>query len=105
MRRSKVLEGTGELTVRRFDGVLRISEEETEISYIDEIVVRGRSAAGENIVPRSADKRVAHKDGHYLVLKKGESVDIRFDVPSGFPTEQVQVIASGYFEPTTPASF
>jgi hypothetical protein len=100
-RASKALEGTGELTVRRFDGVLRISEEETETSYVDEILVRGRSATGENITVRPADERLARKDRHYLVLKKGESIDIRFDVPSGFPTDHVQVIASGYFEPTT----
>src|SRR5439155_23134923 len=38
-RGSKALEGTGELTVHHFDGMLRVSEEEEEISYIDQIFV------------------------------------------------------------------
>jgi hypothetical protein len=101
-RKSKALEGTGELTIRGFDGVLRVSEEEAEISYIDQFFVRARSVAGKNVTIPPTDERLAHKDGRYIVLKKGESIDIEFAIPSGVPTDQVRVSASGYFEPTSP---
>jgi hypothetical protein len=101
-RRSKSLEGIGQLTVHGFDGVLRISEEEAEISYIDELFVRARSVTGEYITMRADDERLAHKDGRYVVLKKGESITVNLAIPSGVPTDQVRVTASGYFEPTSP---
>ena len=82
--------------------MLRVSEEEAEISYIDELFVRARSASGESVTLRPSDERLAHKDGRYVVLKKGESIDINFAIPSGVPTDQVRVSASGYFEPTSP---
>ena len=100
--KSKALEGIGELTVHGFDGVLRVSEEEAEISYIDEFIVHARSVTGENVTIPPTDERLAHKDGRYVVLKKGESIDINFTIPSGVPTDQVRVSASGYFEPTSP---
>ncbi len=99
-RKSKALGGIGELTVHGFDGVLRVSEEEAEISYIDELFVRARSASGESVTLRPSDERLAHKDGRYVVLKKGESIDINFAIPNGVPTDQVRVSALGYFEPT-----
>ena len=101
-RKSKALEGTGELTVRGFDGVLRVSEEEAEISYIDKLFVRARSVTGENVTIQPADGRLAHRDGRYVVLKKGESIDINFATPSGVRIDQVRVSAFGYFEPTSP---
>jgi hypothetical protein len=64
--------------------------------------VRARSVAGENVTIPAADERLAHKDGRYVVLKKGESIDIKFAIPSGVPTDQVRVSASGYFELTSP---
>ena len=101
-RKSKALEGTGELTVRGFEGVLRVSEEEAEISYIDEFLVRARSVTGKNVIIQPADQRLAHKDGRYVVLKKGESIDVNFPIPSGVRTDQMRVSAWGYFEPTSP---
>ena len=97
---SKAREGTDELAVHGFTGTLRISEEEAEISYIDQILIHAKSLTGEQVTLRPTDERLAHKDGHYVVLKKGESVDIKFTIPSGVSTAQVQVSASGYFEPT-----
>ena len=100
-RKSKALEGTDELVVRGFDGVLRISEEEAEISYIDDLFVRAKSNKGD-ITLRPPNEQLARKDGYYVVLKKGESIDIRFAVPN-VRLDRVRVIASGYFRPTQPA--
>jgi hypothetical protein len=101
-RKSKALEGTGELTVRGFDGVLRVNEEEAEISFINELFIRARSVTGENVTIQPADERLVRKDSRYVVLKKGESIDINFAIPSAVRTDEVQVSASGYFEPTSP---
>ena len=104
-RGSKALEGTGELTVHHFDGMLRVSEEEEEISYIDQIFVTWQDPSRrEHVTIQAADERLAHKDGRYVVLRKGESIDIKFALPNGVLIDQVRVSASGYFEPTSAMS-
>ena len=102
-RESKAREGTGELMIHGFDEVLRVSEEEAEISYIDQIVIRARSATGEEITLRPSDDRLARKDGRYIVLKKGESIDVEFASTGRIAADHVLLSAWGYFQPTTPA--
>jgi hypothetical protein len=97
-RSSKTREGTGVLEIHAFDGTLRIAEEEEEISYIDELFVRGTLSNGETVTLRPTDDRIAHKDSRYLILKKGDSVDIKFSVPNGMRGDPVEVVASGFFE-------
>jgi hypothetical protein len=97
-RSSKAREGTGTLKINAFDGTLRIAEEEEEISYIDELVVRGTLANGERVTLRPADDRITYKDLRYLVLKKGETVEIKFSAPNGMLGDPVEVVSSGYFE-------
>jgi hypothetical protein len=80
------------------DGILRLSEEEAEIPYIDELFVRAKSNTGD-ITLRPSDERPAHKDRHYLVLKRGQSVEIRFAVPDGVKLDDVRVVTSGFFQP------
>jgi hypothetical protein len=97
-RSSKTREGTGVLEIHAFDGTLRIAEEKEEISYIDELFVRGTLSNGETVTLRPTDDRIAHKDSRYLILKKGDSVDIKFSVPNGMRDDPVEVVASGFFE-------
>jgi hypothetical protein len=97
-RSSKAREGTATLKINAFDGTLRIAEEEEEISYIDELFVRGTLANGERVTLRPADNRITHKDLRYLVLKKGESAEIKFSAPNGMLGDPVEVVSSGYFE-------
>jgi hypothetical protein len=97
-RSSKAREGTGVLQIHAFDGTLRISEEEGEISYIDELFVRGTLANGERVTLRPTDERIAHKDLRYLELKKGDSVEIKFSVPNDMRGDAAEVVASGFFE-------
>lgn len=102
---SKGREGTRTLNIPEFDGTLRIAEEEDEASYIDELFVRGTLANGERVTLRPDDDRIAHKDHHYLVLKKGESIEIQFPQRDWMPATHVDVVASGFFELTSsPAS-
>jgi hypothetical protein len=98
----KAREGTRTLRVHAFDGTLRIAEEEAEISYIDELFVRGTLVNGERVTLRPTDDRIADKDFRYLVLKKGESAEIKFPVPDGMRGNSVQVVASGFFELSSP---
>ncbi len=97
-RSSKAREGTGTLEIHAFDGTLRIAEEEEEISYIDELFVRGTLANGERVTLRPIDDRIAHRDFRYLILKKGESVEIQFSPPDGIRGDRAEVVSSGYFE-------
>jgi hypothetical protein len=86
-----------------FDGTLRVAEEEDEISYIDELFVRVSLATGETVTVRPTDRRLAHKDGRYVVLKKGESIEVKLAVPVGTRLGHARVVASGFFQPTTRA--
>jgi hypothetical protein len=97
-RSSKAREATDTLEIHVFDGTLRIAEEEDEISYIDELFVRGTLVNGDRVTLRPLDDRIAHKDFRYLVLEKGESVEIKFSPPDGMRGDRVEVVASGYFE-------
>ncbi len=99
-RSSKAREGTAILPIPAFDGTLRIVEEEEETSYIDELFVRGTLANGERITLQPTDDRITRKDLRYLVLEKGESVEIKFSLPSGMSGDGLEVVSSGYFEPS-----
>lgn len=97
-RSSKAREGTSVLEIHAFDGTLRIVEEEDEVSYIDELFVRVTLANGKGITLRPTDDLIAHKDFRYLVLKKGEAVEIEFSLPDGLRDDPIEVVASGFFE-------
>jgi hypothetical protein len=99
--RSKDREGTRELELYDFDGTLKISEEEEEVSYIDQLFVRGDSPAGQ-ITLKPNEKWGARKVGHYLVLRKGDFLDITFPV-SRSKLDHVRLVASGFFIPTKSA--
>lgn len=71
--------------------LLRIAEEEEEISYLDGfyLLVDGEPVYADNAL-------LSAVDGESLILHQGESVDLRFAV-DGTP-ETVQVVAHGYYE-------
>jgi hypothetical protein len=100
---SKTREGTRTLQVKAFDGTLRIAEEEDETSYIDELFVQGTLANGEKATLRPADDRITLKDSRYLVLKKGDSVEVKFSLPNAMQGP-VEVVSSGFFELSSPPS-
>lgn len=71
--------------------VLRIAEEEEEISVIDAfyLLVDGEPVYADNAILNAVD-------GDSLILNQGESIDLRFVVNSS--AETVQVVAHGYYE-------
>jgi hypothetical protein len=98
---SKRREGTRTLSIPEFDGALRIAEEEDETSFIDELFVRGTLTNGERVTLRPEDDRITSKDHRYLVLKKGESIELKFPIRDWMPATPVEVISSGFFELTS----
>jgi hypothetical protein len=98
---SKAREGTTVLVVRDFNGTVRISEEEDETSYVDQLFIRGTSSTGGTVIVPPTDDLLAHKDHRYLVLTKGKTTEVRFRIPEGMRRDRVEVVASGYFVPTS----
>ncbi|MCZ7545234.1 MAG: hypothetical protein M5R40_17680 [Anaerolineae bacterium] len=83
--------------------VLRVSEEREEISFIDElyVLVGGVRVRAEGAPDVAA--KVAERDGDYLVIASGESVEFRFRVPEPFAggeqVDAVSVVVSGFYTP------
>jgi hypothetical protein len=86
----------GPVTARDGAIVIRIVEEKDEVTYLDALVLLIDG------VPVFADQsvQVNTADGDYLILRRGESVELRFQVPASFATgDSVSVIAAGYYLP------
>ncbi len=97
-RSSKALEGTTTIEVTNFDGIVKLAEEEDEISYVDQLFVRGTSVTGETIVVPPSIDLLNQKDHRYLVLTRGKMTEVRFQIPKGMRRDRVKIVASGYFE-------
>lgn len=71
---------------------LRITEEKDEISYIDSfyLLVNGEPIYAD-------DRRLSNTDGDYVILHRGDSIDLSFPV-SIDSDATIQVMASGYYE-------
>ena len=100
-RSSKQREGTTTLDSHDFDGVVRIAEEEEETSYVDQLFVRGTLASGKTVIVLPADHVLSRKDHRYLTLTKGKTVEVKFTIPDGMRRDHVEIVASGYFVPTS----
>jgi hypothetical protein len=100
-RSSKERAGTTTLEVRNFDGVVRVSEEEEETSYVDQLFIRGVSSTGETVIVTPANDLLTDKDHRYLILKRGETTEVNFRIPEDMRRDRVGIIASGYFVPTS----
>ena len=80
---------------------LRLSEEKDEITYIDRVRLR----VGERVVmPRGSSRAVRRqlrkKDADYLILKKGEFVELEFKVPQKLAGRKALLLETeGYYEP------
>jgi hypothetical protein len=96
---SKERERSEQIRLPAFEGLLRIVERDPETSYIDELVVSAVSPRGlRRCIPRNAT--LALRDGRYLVLQRGESLDVAYDCPGGLAQDaQYTATASGYYMP------
>jgi len=75
--------------------VLRVAEEKDEVTLLDALILRVDGVAVFADMPElSAD------DGQTVILRRGESIDLRFPVPAGYAAgDAVSVVASGYYVP------
>jgi hypothetical protein len=96
---SKERERSEQIRLPAFDGSLRIVERDPETSYIDELVVTAVSPRSvSRCIPRNAT--LMSRDGRYLVLQRGETVDVAYDCPGGLARDVLYTVtASGYYIP------
>ena len=80
------------------DGVIkiRIQEEKDEISYLNRVVLR---VDGGVYLPVDCPRELVGKDGTYLTLKKGESIELTFNVGAKKGNEKVVLETTGYYVP------
>ncbi len=83
-----------------FDGRLILREVEPEVSYLDQIAVVVVDSAGTSHVLRSQVKLLERADGQYLVLRRGDAVELSF---AGFDRihapQHFSIEAKGYYVP------
>jgi hypothetical protein len=90
-------ETTQERILDRFDGSLQIREDEDEIAYIDYLYVKVWDEKGVVHLLRSDNWLLRYDDGDYLVMEKGDVVQLDFDMD--FEVVQASVVAKGYYIP------
>ena len=75
-------EGTDEVDLPTLGTTFRITEEEAETSFLDSIYLKISEASGRTwlLSPREYSE-LGDRDGRYLKLRKGDSIEISFDVP------------------------
>lgn len=95
-------ESLDERVLKRFDGRILIKEEELETSYIDYVAIKLITAEGQELIIPTLQRRLRSIDKHYVVLRKGESVELTFDLPR-VPIVQSSVVAKGYYLRTGPS--
>jgi hypothetical protein len=77
----------------------RVREEKDEVTYLDELAL---VVDGVAIRPDACAGALCVNDGHPLVMKRGESVDVAFTIPAGSRCERVGLRSNGYYVPVAP---
>ena len=95
----KELEGVDLKPLREFYGVVRISEQEREITYLDSAFVLSTCSDGEEQLIRSQDPRLRSRDGRYLVLRPGDEVILKFSGEFDAGNCRVKFGGAGYYLP------
>jgi tetratricopeptide (TPR) repeat protein len=94
------LEALQSRPLERFDGKLIVREVEPEVSHLDQIAVVVTDRRGWSHTLRPQLKTLVNADGQYLVLRRGDEVNLTFegfgliDRPKSFRIE-----AKGYYVP------
>ncbi|GEM_PF-3225221 len=97
---SKEKENTEKKEISGLSERLLISEEETELSYIDYLAISIKLTSGKTLILASKDcPEVIKADGIYLKLKHGENLELKFDLPKSENIAAIEVISKGYYVP------
>lgn len=80
---------------------IRLQEEKDEITYLDRCVINIDGVDIPAIADSSVNKRkLAADDDNFVVLKKGESIDLKFTLPSNWEAASPIVLkTTGFYEP------
>lgn len=97
-RKNKTLQGEEKHPIRRDVSKIRIEEREDEVSFIDSISLEYKDAKGQEIMLKAQNPQLQHTDRQYVILRKGERMDVDFNaVPPG--VSEVTVLINGYYIP------
>lgn len=99
--RSESREAADSVDLQSFDGRVLLTEEEPEVSFVNWLVVHAVAADGSERILLPVQPKLRARDGDYLVLRRGDRVEIRFEgeVRAG---ERYHAVAAGYYVPQGP---
>jgi hypothetical protein len=88
-------------TINNSEITIRIDERKDEISFIDRVYLM---IDGKIIEPEIGGNSalINDEDMNYLVLKKGESVELKFHIPADITPQEIYINAKGYYESLKP---
>lgn len=80
---------------------MRLQEEKDETTYLDRCIVKiGALAFAADGGTSEASRKLADVDRDYVILKKGDYIDIEFTLPSSVvPGSQIVLETFGFYEP------
>jgi hypothetical protein len=75
---------------------IKLSEEKNEITFLDHIYLK---IGGQMIYPINSIKKIESDDDNYLTLRKGESVELLFEIPANLEVPDKGLLyAKGYYD-------
>jgi hypothetical protein len=81
--RGENAEGQSTLSLpSRFDGKIRIVEKDRESTFLDEVFVVAELKDGRRVRVDGSDKRLEMADHLYRVLRRGDELTLRFELPA-----------------------
>jgi hypothetical protein len=96
-KNSKYLEGAAEKLLTRFDGRVLLKEEEPEISFIDFLQVKLICPDGRERTLLPKNPKLRQRDGDYVILRRGEHLEVAFPGSAPQPGEKAVLVARGYY--------
>ena len=92
-------EATDEIGLRNFDGAVLIREEDREVSYLDELLIREVTADGRIHTLSPEMPALQRRDGQYVSLRRGDSLTVVFQGLSPVRGSRYTLVARGYYLP------
>lgn len=99
--RQRLNEGTSEIRLASAPLRLRISEEEREITFLDQIEIIGTDARGRQMTVTSSHPKLRTRDHNYLEIHQGERIVIILPKGTRRFVGPIVVRFSGFFVPIT----
>jgi hypothetical protein len=99
---TKAKQATQTISFRGFTSRFRLSEEEPEISYIDEAKLSVGLADGTKFDLHPDNGALTHVDGNYLEIRPDKSIEFKFRLPSTVNSDDVTgstLAITGYYRP------